>query len=76
MGEDLESRNGWLGGMHVATLKASTSLRMKKRGKVPPRLDTLIRGLLERKRKKSGTEGRLTWPGVSYMCPLSRGRLS
>lgn len=29
------------GGMHVATVKKSTSLRMKKRGKVPPRLETL-----------------------------------
>lgn len=27
--------------MQVATVKASTSLRTKKRGKVPPRLDTL-----------------------------------
>lgn len=29
------------GGWQVATVKASTSLRTKKRGKVPPRLDTL-----------------------------------
>ena len=29
------------GGMHVAMVKTSTSLRMKKRGKVPPRLETL-----------------------------------
>ncbi len=28
--------------MQVATVNASTSLRMKKRGKVPPRLDTLF----------------------------------
>ncbi len=31
------------GGRHVATVKASTSLRTKKRGKVPPRLETLCR---------------------------------
>jgi len=29
------------GGMQVATVKKSTSLRTKKRGKVPPRLETL-----------------------------------
>lgn len=29
------------GGMQVALVKASTSFRMKKRGKVPPRLETL-----------------------------------
>ena len=29
------------GGMQEATVKASTSLRTKKRGKVPPRLETL-----------------------------------
>lgn len=29
------------GGEQVAVVKVSTSLRMKKRGKVPPRLDTL-----------------------------------
>lgn len=29
------------GGLQVASVKASTSLRTKKRGKVPPRLDTL-----------------------------------
>ncbi len=28
-------------GMHVATVKASTSLRMKNLGNVPPRLETL-----------------------------------
>jgi len=31
------------GGRQVATVKASTSLRTKKRGKVPPRLETLHR---------------------------------
>ena len=31
------------GGEHVATENASTSLRMKNRGKVPPRLETLYR---------------------------------
>lgn len=31
------------GGTHVATVKVSTSLRTKKRGKVPPRLETLRR---------------------------------
>jgi hypothetical protein len=30
-----------VGGWQVATVKASTNLRMKKRGKVPPRLLTL-----------------------------------
>jgi len=32
-----ESEGGW----HVAIVKKSTSLRTKKRGKVPPRLETL-----------------------------------
>ena len=31
------------GGWQVATVKRSTSLRIKKRGKVPPRLETLGR---------------------------------
>jgi len=35
------------GGMQDATVKASTSFRTKKRGKVPPRFETL--GLLVRK---------------------------
>ena len=30
-----------VGGVQVACVKASTSFRMKKRGKVPPRLETL-----------------------------------
>ena len=30
------------GGVQVATVKVSTNLRMKKRGKVPPRLETLF----------------------------------
>lgn len=34
--------SGEEGGAQVATVKASTSLRMKKRGKVPPRLETLL----------------------------------
>ena len=33
---------GEVGGVQVAMVKASTSLRMKKRGKVPPRLETLF----------------------------------
>jgi hypothetical protein len=33
---------GGEGGRQVARVKASTSLRMKKRGNVPPRFDTLI----------------------------------
>lgn len=32
---------GTEGGVHVAAVKASTNLRTKKRGKVPPRLLTL-----------------------------------
>lgn len=32
---------GVVGGMQVATVKKSTSLRTKKRGKVPPKLETL-----------------------------------
>lgn len=35
------SVGGGEAGMHVATVKTSTSLRMKNRGKVPPRLETL-----------------------------------
>lgn len=38
----LRSGGGVNGGMQVATVKRSTSLRMKKRGKVPPKLETLI----------------------------------
>lgn len=34
-------RDAWGAGWHVATVKVSTSFRMKKRGKVPPRLETL-----------------------------------
>lgn len=34
---DMEEVQGW----HVATVKVSTSFRMGKRGKVPPRLETL-----------------------------------
>jgi len=37
----LRSGSGADGAMHVATVKRSTSLRMKKRGKVPPRLEAL-----------------------------------
>jgi len=33
-----------LPGAHVATVKKSTSRRMKKRGKVPPRFETLGQG--------------------------------
>ena len=36
-----EERTEAEGGMQVARVKVSTSLRMKKRGKVPPRLETL-----------------------------------
>ncbi len=39
---DLRSARGVSGGVQVATVKRSTSLRMKKRGKVPPRLETLV----------------------------------
>lgn len=48
--------SGEEGGVQVATVKASTSLRMKKRGKVPPRLETLweVRRLLERGRGRKG----------------------
>lgn len=38
VGGSLESGRG---GMQVAVVKKSTSLRTKKRGKVPPRLETL-----------------------------------
>ncbi len=38
MAEDLKSAPG---GMQVARVKKSTKRRMKKRGKVPPRLETL-----------------------------------
>lgn len=41
MRADLRSLGGFEGGMQVATVKKSTSLRMKMRGKVPPRLETL-----------------------------------
>lgn len=36
------SLGGSRGGWQVARVKWSTSLRMKKRGKVPPRLETLL----------------------------------
>ena len=36
------SGGGLAGGRQVAFVKKSTSLRMKKRGNVPPRLETLI----------------------------------
>jgi hypothetical protein len=36
-----------VGGWQVATVKASTNLRMKKRGKVPPRLLTLLKRLVQ-----------------------------
>ena len=35
------SAGGFAGGLQVAIVKVSTSLRMKKRGKVPPKLETL-----------------------------------
>lgn len=35
------SEGGFRGGLQVAIVKVSTSLRMKKRGKVPPRLEAL-----------------------------------
>ena len=38
------------GGMQVADVKRSTSLRMKKRGKVPPRLETLYHLLVYKSR--------------------------
>jgi len=57
--------------MQVATLNVSTSLRMKKRGNVPPRLDTLNRHIVNGGGlKEVGAEGKLTWLGGSYMCPL------
>ena len=36
------SEGGSAGELQVAIVKVSTSLRMKKRGKVPPRLETLF----------------------------------
>ena len=39
----LRSVNGSEGGKQVASVKKSTSLRTKIRGKVPPRLETLYR---------------------------------
>ena len=43
-GGDFRSGKESEGEMQVAILKASTSFRMKKRGKVPPRFDALPRG--------------------------------
>ena len=37
----VSSLGALVGGWQVATVKASTNLRMKNRGKVPPRLLTL-----------------------------------
>lgn len=39
--EGLRSEGGVRGGLHVAMVKTSTSFRIKKRGNVPPRLETL-----------------------------------
>lgn len=41
MSSPLKSGGAIEGGVHVAEVNMSTNLRMKKRGKVPPRLDTL-----------------------------------
>jgi hypothetical protein len=38
---NLRSEGGVRGGLQVAMVKTSTSFRIKKRGKVPPRLETL-----------------------------------
>ena len=38
---EVGSEGGVEGGLQVAMVKVSTSLRIKKRGKVPPRLETL-----------------------------------
>lgn len=38
---DLRSEGDVRGGLQVAMVKTSTSFRIKKRGKVPPRLETL-----------------------------------
>jgi hypothetical protein len=40
------------GGMQVATVKASTSLRTKNRGKVPPKLETLHQTLAQSSGKR------------------------
>lgn len=36
-----EEMGGSMGGLHVAMVKASTSLRTKNLGKVPPKFETL-----------------------------------
>jgi hypothetical protein len=42
------------GGMQVATVKASTSLRTKNRGKVPPKLETLHQTLAQSYGRRGG----------------------
>ena len=49
----LRSVGGEEGGAQVAWVNRSTSFRMKKRGKVPPRLETLFRGESISKDQKS-----------------------
>jgi hypothetical protein len=57
MGSDLASARGIDGGMQVATVRASTSFRIKKRGKVPPRLATLRTELVMIEERKGWIEG-------------------
>lgn len=52
------SKGGEVGGWHVATVKYSTNLRMKKRGKVPPRLETLFWVLVVAFAKEKGKSGK------------------
>lgn len=54
-----------VGGMQDATVKASTSFKTKKRGKVPPRLETLE---LISKEDVERENGRLTLQAESCMC--------
>jgi len=50
-----------LPGAHVATVKKSTSRRMKKRGKVPPRFETLRHACVSRFADVEG--GGMGWRG-------------
>lgn len=64
-----------MGGRQVATVKRSTSLRMKKRGNVPPRLDTLENSqyAIEWRVRTRATTNKDLRCEQSHICSANRG---
>lgn len=69
MREPFKSAGGVEGGRQVALVKASTKRRTKKRGKVPPRLETLGVGVSPQQGVRGGY-------GVDLRCEKSHVRAS